>query len=312
MDTLRPMGAKSCQRSFTPISHICVWESGNLATVSSRAKHNRAKRCRDEMAKNGLDLSVFPIIRLDQIGLLSEELLQKATNEVEALIVAGDEKSSKMQEYYVRQLDAMRKETARRKAELRIHDLLSGAKALMDTDYSQFDEPAAPVKPAATSKPNVAVPAPAQTPSPPLNIASSSSVKSLSNPCHHRISVPSQQHIPSVPSGPVILPAIIAVEPIPVISKASSSADLNLPLSDVLSANPSAGSLNTNRSNHSQPRRPQPVVEEPSRKAVEVVNKNFSKEFIVAATGKKKRFYPAKKPSEGDVEEQKMKEKQDR
>ncbi|RYH04841.1 hypothetical protein EON65_46345, partial [archaeon] len=112
-----------------------IWKSGNLESVDFASLLTLFQY---EMSST-VDLTAFPIVRLDQISGLNDSLLEKAIKGVEEILI--DSPNPKMASYLHKQLENMRKESLQRKAESRIQDLLSGAKSLLDNDYSQFDAP---------------------------------------------------------------------------------------------------------------------------------------------------------------------------
>eukprot|EP01031_Cornospumella_fuschlensis_P032520 gene32520-39319_t len=222
-----------------------------------------------------VDLTAFPIVRLDQISELNDSLLEKAILEVEEIL--QDQTNPKMSQYLQKQLDGMRKESMRRKAESRIQDLLSGAKSLLDTDYSHFDV-SAPAQPSHVApvppKANTAVAATTSFPKPAINIPNMTSYNSLPR---------SAPTVPSLSAAPAAL--------------SKSSITSNIPTSPLSSRSASSAAAEDHK---------------PSKKAVAIMHRQFATEFIVAATERKRRFYPQKKLSAEEVEEQKEREKKER
>eukprot|EP01031_Cornospumella_fuschlensis_P034054 gene34054-41219_t len=222
-----------------------------------------------------VDLTAFPIVRLDQISELNDSLLEKAILEVEEILQG--QANPKMSQYLQKQLDGMRKENMRRKAESRIQDLLSGAKSLLDNDYSHFDV-SAPAQPSHVTpvppKANTAVSATTSFPKPAVNIPNTTSYNSLPR---------SAPTVPSLSAAPA--------------AQSKSSVASNIPTSPLSSRSASSAAVEDHK---------------PSKKAVAIMHRQFATEFIVAATERKRRFYPQKKLSAEDVEEQKEREKKER
>lgn len=193
-----------------------------------------------------------------------------------------------------KQRDIMLKTSAQRQAEARINDLLSGAKSLLDQDYSQFDD-LKPIRPATKAPPTTTEPAP--------NHASldRSTSEVLSTPASSFSRRSASHHDHTLPASSSSSALQEKAQTIP-------NSELKLPLSQLPDRPSSPRSLGSARS--TQSRKPL-VPEEPSRRAKEVVNMNFSSEFIVAATEKKKRFYPSKKPTES-ADDRRERERQER
>ncbi len=89
-------------------------------------------------SKTEVDLSAFPIVRLDQIQYLDNDTLHKAKDELLELIETSDGTNTKWVGYLQKQYDAMHREELNRQAELRIQQLLSGAINPLETDYNSI------------------------------------------------------------------------------------------------------------------------------------------------------------------------------
>lgn len=87
-------------------------------------------------SKPEVDLSAFPIIRLDHIPHLDDNTLTKAKNELLELIETSDGSNAKWVGYLQKQYDAMNREELNRQAESRIQQLLSGKVHALETDYN--------------------------------------------------------------------------------------------------------------------------------------------------------------------------------
>ena len=77
---------------------------------------------------NSPDISAYPIIRIDQIVLLDNELLKKALEDAFILLTSlkKDEPTSQIIYYLQKQLDAMKVEQSKRAANTRVSNLLDG------------------------------------------------------------------------------------------------------------------------------------------------------------------------------------------
>eukprot|EP00981_Chlorochromonas_danica_P002496 scaffold474_cov169-Ochromonas_danica.AAC.31 len=229
-----------------------------------------------------------------------------------------------MSQYLTKQHDAMRKESVRRKAESRIHDLLSGAKSLLDSDYNDFLSD--PVRPTAGIISNSTT-----TATPVLNQSTHTAVL-RSQSTHTPLQSPTSSS--SMPQSKQSSTPADSEEPKPIvralsdsgndIQRTPSSTRPSLNLSTLpttyntqASLQPSPSSsrsqLLTTRSRPAdETQQQQQQQQQPSRRGLEVINRKFASEFIVAATERKKRFYPVKKAPAESIEEHRAKEKQDR
>jgi len=80
------------------------------------------------------DISAYPIVRIDQIVLLDDAMLDKTCRDAQLLLnsLRNDEPSSQMIFYIQKQLDSMRCESGRRAAEKRVSKLLAGAEEALN------------------------------------------------------------------------------------------------------------------------------------------------------------------------------------
>ncbi len=307
-----------------------------------------------------VDLSAFPIVRLDQIQYLDNDTLNKAKDELLELIETSDGTNTKWVGYLQKQYDAMHREELNRQAELRIQQLLSGTINPLETDYNSILSQSAQI---GTKRP----------PRQPAEVPENNKGNDISQDCRdsnswmqqnmatrskntHQnkplISVSSQssskssgkRHVSPVLSSKE---TVVVTDPTPTnditTNRASSSTNRpSVALLDLTTDNleqatrensrqqsrecgnsaydikkdPSDHSVSTNRSGGATTRsnkskRSNPEDDAPSKKSLDVVYKNFGSVFVVAATEKRKRFYPAKKNTE-TPEEVKRREKLER
>jgi len=268
-----------------------------------------------------VDLSAFPIIRLDQIHYADNDTLQKASSEIEYMLETSDNSNPKMDKYLMKQYEAMKKEITERNAALRINQLLSGAQDMLNQpiDYSTLFEQKkkAAVQSEAQSSQNKqynqqqnlsqsALLAPEKD-STTISERKAETVKSFVP-----LPLPSERARMATQSKTISSEKQDTVTPLPLTSDSLSSVN-DSGEQPRNSSNTSPRSINSSRSNHS--RKPinvaDPLEDQLSKRAMEVVYKNFGSAFVVAATEKRRRFYPVKKSTES-TEEIKNREKLDR
>jgi hypothetical protein len=322
--------------------------------------------------KPEVDLSAFPIIRLDHIQYLDDETLSKAKNELVELIDTSDGSNAKWLGYLQKQYDAMNREELNRQAEARIQQLLSGTLNPLETDYNAIlshstqqtnNKSPRQLKERAEDKDQSVRDSNSWMQQNMLAARSSSNkpvlpVMSSSNPngSRKRHSSPSP---PSSSSSSSASSKQFSTAPIASSSKTQSSMEESsasrgssannsrpqVALLDLTASNleqskrensrqqmretnqndgkdlqhsesknehlttRSGGAISTTRSGKSK--KSNPEDDQPSKKCMDVVYKNFGSVFVVAATEKKKRFIAPKKPTE-TPEEIKRREKLER
>lgn len=104
------------------------------------------------MSNQAPDLGAYPVIRIDQIPLVSSDMLEKADRDVRELLYSLHEDASregtpppKLALYLQRQIDAMTQELARRAAGSRVDALLRGAAELFSEYNAGTTRSAAPL-----------------------------------------------------------------------------------------------------------------------------------------------------------------------
>lgn len=89
-----------------------------------------------------LDHSAYPVLRLDEVPLHSDETLRHglvAGRELlSSLQAENDESQRPMVRYLAKQLDSMTAEVAKRNAHNRIRQMISGEMSCVETDFSSF------------------------------------------------------------------------------------------------------------------------------------------------------------------------------
>lgn len=278
------------------------------------------------------DLAGYPILRLDQILIIDSQLLRDAEAEVYTLIgKLRDETSSQSQQpalvpYLQRQIEVMKNELARRAANERVQALLLGA-ADVFTDYNSISSSSSLSSSSknsilsstlSTMQKNVSqgedesidgrigrrgvasAPAISSTGSGMMgggNKISKGNSNSNNNSSSSSIlssvtgDLSSQSHTSSVITTNTDLngpssPSQFSTRSGPEADRHSSSL-----FSDSYAESPPSG-------NTSQRRRPLSGGNQPSRRSLMALNATFGSAFVVAATEKKKRFYPKKMPAE--------------
>lgn len=293
-----------------------------------------------------VDLSAFPIIRLDQITYLDDDTLNKSIVEIENMIQNNEHDNPQMYKYLVKQYESMKYEYTNRSAAARVSQLLNG---LIDPsvkpEYYAIETPDSNVKKATRSisesvkkepTPKMASldnvdnntsnrissvprtvlqPHPGFSPQTDSRHATHQTTNKDSKADSSRKSESSGNEVKS-PSlaDPVTVKFDTPAKVAPNINSVHLTPSHNTGIADPLFHDTQSSPRSTTSSKSNRSRRSQQLaapVEEPSKKSLEVVYKNFGNSFIVAATEKKKRFYPAKKPQE-TPEEIKNKERAER
>jgi hypothetical protein len=244
-----------------------------------------------------VDLSAFPIIRLDHIPYVDDETLTKAASEIEYMLETSDNSNPKMDKYLMKQYDAMKKQIAERSAAFRISQLLNGAQELLNqpVDYTSFFE--TPKKPTESNSATQA-----------SNKDDTRKIEKPPEVSKNFVPLPlPSQRVRAATTTTNISQENNDVPPLPLTSQSlQKSSDHKED-----AGNTSPRSVNSSRSNHSRKSGgSNNEMDEPSKKSLEVVYKNFGSTFVVAATERRRRFYP-KKAAE-TPEEAKQREKAER
>jgi hypothetical protein len=243
---------------------------------------------------NDPDLDGFPVLRIDQIPLISTDILERANVEVLDLIesVKSDGDSQKSLVYYLyRQLNEMEKEVAKRAAEDRVMSLLTGTeRALNRMDHPKIITPKRVQSISSLPTPNIMH----ETPN--KRISTSQSDHSA-----ERRKEPIDIKEPTEAPRPMLIPlpselrrrelasAVSTVhndsENVSVISSRSSGGEGHTPSSPGGVSEHSGGGSRL---------RPRPKSGQPTRRSQAALEENFGSAFVVGATERKKRFYPKK------------------
>jgi hypothetical protein len=264
------------------------------------------------MSQHPPDFSAFPILRLDQISIVDTTNLEKSLYEVEQLLQVGENDNPGMYRYLCKQYEQTKNELSSRKALDRVNKLLTGAiDPFEQKDYQEEFKQRTPQKVVTkeVQKPvtHTSESIPAQNEPRYKNIPIRASVKN--EPKEERsesFTKPSSEK-----SAPNTAPAVIQSETTAEtgLHNATESAVRS---QSARSRRPRPTETPREEKVHHEPHHTQPTSpEQPSKKSVEMMYKNFGTEFIVAATEKKKRFYPAKKSTE-TIEELKTRERLER
>jgi hypothetical protein len=262
------------------------------------------------------DLSAFPILRLDQIGYIDGSTLERALCELEQLISSDDHENPSMYRYLCKQFDQIKFELSSRKALDRVSKLLNGLEDPLKPSELVFDK-------------NIIL-SPARKPSNPEStraVVKDPSSVTKSNPSYNlsqqdsndnKFTKLAEEEKPvaesrrKLPVEPSLTVQNVSKQPIR--EKVETSEEKNAEISDTHSEHSAVSSYSA----HSRRSKGSTTIPDsdqkesnPSKKSLDVVYKNFGNEFIVAATTKRKRFYPQKKSSE-TIEDIKNRERSDR
>lgn len=281
-------------------------------------------------SKEEVDLSAFPIVRLDQIGLLNDETLKRCLDEVSSMMDRSDFSQQRMAKYLRKQYESMLFEYNERQAAVRVQLLLSGAVEALNQTYSPRIDPRQSLSAEQSSN---ALKSVGTTTEP-----SKEAPKSLDGflvskklvlrdtPVSNNTTTAGSRSEPSKPVTEVRTVSEATLQlPIPSKNESFTAQPLEsttaVRSTDIFSA--AAGGASTTdatttpRSTGTKTPRVRkiesPAAEEnlPSKKSVEIVYRNFGNEFIVAATERKRRFVPKKEPVETE-EDRKARERQER
>ena len=236
------------------------------------------------MSGPSLDVSAYPVLRIDEIPFHDDETLRKALVDAQNLLISiqtdKDASQRSMERYIVKQLDTMSTELAKRKAQNRIYQMLSGELAPDDVSYVE------PLSDLSTSSVHIPTSAPPAIDS------------RRTNQVITQVPLPSElRRVESLQSREAIPKRARDLSK----SSSASTEDIKLVTST------STPTLNDN--SLSSGRRFQ-HASAPSRQSLQALNNAFGVSFVVAATERKKR-HVAKKVVV-DVELEKEKARQDR
>lgn len=263
-----------------------------------------------------VDLSGFPVIRIDQIPLVDSDTLRKALVEVEALIKSLLEEHSEVPplvNYLVKQNESVQTELRNRAAQQRIDALLSGAIDFMNSTTTastglMFKESndstsAAKLNSNIDSSVNITNKVPvkdhsvSKTNFQPLPLPSEARSNKY-EPCSpQRTALAGMQRSESSPAG-------IAMS-----SRSNDESGRNKFQDEYNNVGASSTSEN------SRPKRPQSGSEQtsgPSRRAQAIFNEKFGVSFVVLGDGKRSRRAPAPKKVTETQEEIKSRERLER
>lgn len=277
----------------------------------SRYNVFRLRVLKIENMNEPIDLSAFPILRIDQISFVDSNDLENSLKEVKVLLQAGENDNPAMYRYLVKQYDLMKREMESRRALSRVENLLRGLEDPLNRkiDSSTIISPRIPDNihdvPKATKQEESQHISNKTAESIVINsVTNKSGVDSnlMMDNDGAKLDVETRHETPTK-----VQPAIESItlplqrDGLPSATKIHSGVEHLTPRS----THSSHSNRSSRRSQHNDP------DNNPSKKSIEVVYKNFGNEFIVAATEKKKRFYPAKKPTES-IEEIKNRERNER
>lgn len=286
-------------------------------------------------SKEEVDLSAFPIVRLDQIGLLNDKTLKECLDEVSSMMDRSDFSQQRMAKYLRKQYESMLFEYNERQAAVRVQLLLSGAVEALNQTYSPRIDPRPSLSAEQSSNTSrsvntVATEPPKEAPKSQDGFLVTKKLVLRDTPVSHNTTTASTRSEVSKPVTEVRTVSDATLQlPIPSrhqsdsssVSQPSESSTVVARFSD--NASTASGGANTTdatttpRSTGTKTPRVRksesPAAEEnlPSKKSVEIVYRNFGNEFIVAATERKRRFVPKKEPVETE-EERKARERQER
>jgi hypothetical protein len=284
-------------------------------------------------SKEEVDLSAFPIVRLDQIGLLNDETLKRCLDEVSSMMDRSDFSQQRMAKYLRKQYESMLFEYNERQAAVRVQLLLSGAVEALNQTYSPRIDPRQSLSAEQSSNALKSVGTTTEpskeAPKSQDGFLASKKLVLRDTPVSNNTTTAGSRSEPSKPVTEVRTVSEATLQ-LPIPSKNESNSSFTAqPLestaavrsTDIFSA--AAGGASTTdatttpRSTGTKTPRVRkiesPAAEEnlPSKKSVEIVYRNFGNEFIVAATERKRRFVPKKEPVETE-EDRKARERQER
>lgn len=258
-----------------------------------------------------VDLSGFPVVRIDQIPLIDSDTLVQAQKDVKSLIasmLAESDTVPPMVHYLRKQNEATAAELMNRLAQDRINSLLSGATALLNKDRSKYlvdddDEPQHVTKPSAdkvvaspAKAPEIVVPVQSFQPLPLPSEVRSKRVSALAS------TLPSIALSTSDTATPVA--NTTTNEQVSPLSRSQSSpAGIAMASSRSISERGSKRidfGQDENAGSDSSPPRRRPMSGDirPSKRSQEFINNNFGNLFIVAGDGRRRRPQAKKAPVE--------------
>jgi hypothetical protein len=240
-----------------------------------------------------VDLSAYPVLRIDEIPIHSEETLQKCVIDCQQLIqklqLEADDGNKSMLRYLLKQLDTMTAELVKRSAQNRIDKMLRGEMDLLNQDYYKSPSIAEAV-PAASAVHLQPTSAPAK-----ISLQSAPLVRQVPLPSQLKYVEAQNETTPNCKPKRQSL------------SRESGSA-ASLDCEDTES---SRGAILKSQSSPSlESSVSRKVLRQPDmKKSIESYNNSFGVTFVVAATEKKRRFLPKKKQNDSSVEENKEKDR---
>jgi len=261
-----------------------------------------------------VDLSGFPVVRIDQIPLIDSDTLVQAQKDVKSLIaslLAESETVPPMVHYLRKQNEATSAELMNRLAQERINSLLSGATTLLNNDRSKYvlddDDEVPPVK--ASSEVGMKTPI--------KGIQNSTNATPII-PAFQPVPLPSEirsKRVSSLAASPVSANPANASVPTASTNSEQSISPLNRskssPAGIAMSSSRSVsererGGRRMDSSNdeyagsESSPPRRRPLSGDvrPSKRSQEFINNNFGNLFIVAGDGRRRRPLVKKAPAE--------------
>ena len=267
------------------------------------------------MSANDIDLSGFPVVRIDQIPLIDSDTLVQAQKDVKSLIaslLAESDTVPPMVHYLRKQNEATSSELMNRLAQERINSLLSGATTLLNNDRSKYvldeDDDVLPKK--AGSETVIKTP---------INGAQINNNTTPVAPAFQPVPLPSEirsKRVSSLAASPVFANSANASVPTASTNSEQPTSPLNRskssPAGIAMSSSRSVsererGGRRMDASSHdeyagseSSPPRRRPLSGDvrPSKRSQEFINNNFGNLFIVAGDGRRRRPLVKKAPAE--------------
>jgi hypothetical protein len=224
------------------------------------------------------DMGAFPVLRLDQISRIDSALLQRSTEDALALINELEREAStppKLVYYLKRQINSVKAELALRVADERIKGLMSGRDNVVDTTqasavdgqmtadteaFAPRPDPIMATTAVERELPGLSfIPLPSQRPKVPEQSSSQYSTARSSEKATVDVSMSNLTTRPRKPAQTQKLPRDEPAEELSVHAESSAAAG-------------------------------------PSKRSLEAVFQNFGTQFVVAATERRRRYFPKKQP----------------
>lgn len=256
-----------------------------------------------------LDLSAYPVLRLDEIPRHSDDTLQRGMQDGRSLLASLQDDNSEDQRpmirYLSKQLDAMMSEIAKRSAQNRILQMLSGEAPYPDSDIYKHSVSTK------SSPRGRAVPAEVACPQPSSAPEGGSVGTSPVRPAIRQVPLPSEMRRDLCTVAPLAQEAEVNAAPQSIsVSRRSNRSAKQLEGSPEKIELSSSESAPTFGYGYNAEGRKIPLASNPSKQSREALNNAFGVEFIVGATERKRR-YIAKKVVK-DPEEERDKNRQNR